>query len=246
MSNSIEARTLGSIALGQIHNGTRTCRFLSLHTGKPFTANHFTVLPITDLVVEHLNNMAKKDKIPTREPIFRPHGENLYDESSIPETKIDLTPDPTTLGTPITITTDETDEEDFPVPILTSPTNSEESTERQLVRPIRGVEAQAEAAPYIRSNEDVDSDRIAGEHSHIDPEMPELIDDSDDEDDAYDPPTIKTPAETAPHRSTRNRKAPDRLNLLCVEDSHKEKTQLLSYHMTARRAMKEIRQTSDY
>ena len=53
--------------------------------------------------------------------------------------------------------------------------------------------------------------------------MPELIDDSDDEDDMYDPPTIKTPGD---------RKAPDRLNLLCAEDSHKEKTQLLSYHMT--------------
>ena len=54
-------------------------------------------------------------------------------------------------------------------------------------------------------------------------------------DDKYDPPTIKTPAEIAPRRSTR-----DRLTLLCVEDSHEEKTQLLSYHMTARRAMKKI------
>ena len=59
-------------------------------------------------------------------------------------------------------------------------------------------------------------------------------------DDKYDPPTIKTPAEIAPRRSTRDRKAPDRLTLLCVEDSHEEKTQLLSYHMTARRAMKKI------
>ena len=54
MSNSMEARTLGSIALGQIHHGTGTCKFLSLHTGKPFTANHFIVLPITNIVVEHL------------------------------------------------------------------------------------------------------------------------------------------------------------------------------------------------
>ena len=124
MSNSMEARTLGSIALGQIHNGTGTCRFLSLHTGKLFTANHFTVLPITDLVVKHLNNMAEKDKTPTREPILRLHGVDLSDEPPIPEPKIGLTPDPITPGTPITFTTDETDEEHFPVPILTS----EEST----------------------------------------------------------------------------------------------------------------------
>ena len=94
MSNSMEARTLGSIALGQIHNGTGTCKFLSLRTGKPFTANHFTVLLITDEVVEHLNNMAKKDRTPTRERIFRLHGVDLSDESPIPELKISPTTDP--------------------------------------------------------------------------------------------------------------------------------------------------------
>ena len=78
-------------------------------------------------------------------------------------------------------------------PILTSPTTSEESTERRLASPIRGVEAQSEPVPYIRPSEDVDNYQIAEEDSHIDPEMPELIDDSDDEDDTYDPPTIKTP-----------------------------------------------------
>ena len=92
----MEARTLGSIAPGQIHNGTGTCKFLSLHTGKPFTANHFTVLPITDAAVEHLNYMAKKNRTPTREPIFRLHGVDLSDESLIPELKISPAPDPTT------------------------------------------------------------------------------------------------------------------------------------------------------
>ena len=53
--------------------------------------------------------MAKKDKTPIREPIFRFHGVDLSDESPIPEPKIGLTSDPITLGTPITFTTDETD-----------------------------------------------------------------------------------------------------------------------------------------
>ena len=47
---------------------------------------------------------------------------DLSDESSVREIKIDHTPDPTTQGTPIIFTTNETDEEDFPVPLLTSPT----------------------------------------------------------------------------------------------------------------------------
>ena len=70
MSNSMKARNLGSIALGQIHNGTGTCKLLSLHTVRPFTVNYITVLPITDIVVEHFNNMAKKDRTPTSEPTF--------------------------------------------------------------------------------------------------------------------------------------------------------------------------------
>ena len=160
--------------------------------------------------------MAKKDKTPTREPIFRLHGVDLSNESPRPESKIGLPPDPITLRTPITFATDETDEEYFSVPILTSPTTSEESTERRLARPIRGVEAQSEPVPYIRPCEDVINDQIAEEDSHIDPEMPELIDDIDHENNTYDAPTIKTPAETASRRSTRDRKAPDRLNLLCV------------------------------
>ena len=72
--NSLEASTLGSIAPGQIQNGTGTFRVLSLHTGKPFPANHFTVLVE---IVEFLNNMDKKDKTHTREPVFRLHGVDL-------------------------------------------------------------------------------------------------------------------------------------------------------------------------
>ena len=37
MSNAMDARTLRSIALGQIHNGAGTCKFFSPHTGKVFT-----------------------------------------------------------------------------------------------------------------------------------------------------------------------------------------------------------------
>ena len=160
MPNSMEARTFGSIALGQIHNGSGTYKFLSLYTGKTFTANRFTVLPITDIAVEHLNNMAKKDRTPTREPMSRLHDVDLSDESPIPELKFGPTPDPTTPGTPITFTSDEIDEEDFPAPPLTSPTTLEESPDERLARPIRGVEAQSEDIQYLRSSEDVENDHV--------------------------------------------------------------------------------------
>ena len=81
-------------------------------------------------------------------------------------------------------------------------------------------------------------------HTHdddIDEEMPELIDDSDDEDES---PPIRRPVEKDIPTSTtyqlppRTRRAPDRLNHSCLEDT--DKGHLLSFYMTARRAMKEI------
>ena len=64
----------------------------------------------------------------------RLHDVDLSDESPIPELKFGPTPDPTTPGTPITFTSDEIDEEDFPAPPLTSPTTLEESPDERLVR----------------------------------------------------------------------------------------------------------------
>ena len=101
--------------------------------------NYFTVLPITDIVVEHFNNMAKKDRTSTSEPTFRLHGVDLSNESPIREPKIGPTPDPTTPGTPITFTSDVIDKEDFSVTLLTSPTTLEESPDQRPARPIRGV-----------------------------------------------------------------------------------------------------------
>ena len=197
--------------MGQIHNGTGTCKFLSLHTGKPFTANHFTVLPITDVVVEYLNNMAKKDRTPTRELIFRLHGVDLSDESPIPELKIKPFPDPTIPGTPITFTTDEADEEDFPT-LLSSPTTNEESPDQRIDRPIRGVEARSEDIQYLRSSEDGANDHGDQEinDNDINPKIPEIIDDSDDVDEIT--PLQQLPDEPAAYkRPIRTKRAPERL-----------------------------------
>ena len=63
----------------------------------------------------------------------------------------------------------------------------------------------------------------------IDEEIPVLIDDSEEK---------VIPTSTTYQLPPRTRRAPNRLDLLCIEDT--DKGHLLSYHMTARRAMKEI------
>ena len=142
-SNAMDARTLGSIALGQIHNGAGIREFFSLHTGKVFTANHFTVLPMTDLVVKHLNKMARKDlKPPTREPLFRVHGTDLSD--SPPSVKLDdFSPKELTQGPPITVTVDETDEDKSPIELTDTLSEVLDESTHLILRsnkPIRGVE----------------------------------------------------------------------------------------------------------
>ena len=229
MSNAMDARTLGSIALGQIHNGVGTCKFFSLHTGKVFTANHFTVLPMTNLVVEHLNKMARKDlKPPAREPVFRLHGTDLSD--SPPSVKLDdFSPKELTQGPPITVPVDETDEDNSPIELTDAlPEVLDESTHHILRsdKPIRGVEESTveEQREHIHVQYDERT-----HNDNIDEEMPELIDDSEEKD---------IPKTTTYQLPPRTRRAPDRLNLSCTEDT--DKGHLLSYHMTARRAVKEI------
>ena len=66
-----------------------------------------------------------------------------------------------------------------------------------------------------------------------------LIDDSDDVDEIT--PLQQLPDEPAAcQRPIRTKRAPERLNLSCIEDTYTDKVHHLSYHMTARRAMKEI------
>ena len=138
MSNTMDAGTLRSIALGQIYNGAGTCKFFSLHTGKVFT-----VLSMTNLVVVHINKMVRKYlKPPTREPIFRLHGTDLSD--SPPSVKLDdISPQELTQGPPITVTVDETDEDNSPIELTHAlPEVLDESTHHilQSDKPIRGVE----------------------------------------------------------------------------------------------------------
>ena len=54
MTNSMEARTIGCLYLEARMNGTNTHTFLRLDTRSIISANHFTVLPIPDVVVTQI------------------------------------------------------------------------------------------------------------------------------------------------------------------------------------------------
>ena len=130
--------------------------------------------------------MAKRDKLPTLQPVDGAVwcGVDLSNDPLIFKIEADSILDPITLGTPITIMTDETHKENPPVPMLSSPpTLQKEPSDQGLARPIRGVEAQSEHIQYLRSSEDVENDLLDQEKkdNDIDPKELEIIENSDDE-----------------------------------------------------------------
>jgi hypothetical protein len=65
MTNGNDARTRTCIYLDSRLNGTRTHTFLMLDTQQVISANHYVVLPITDLVIQTINGWAAKNKYQT-------------------------------------------------------------------------------------------------------------------------------------------------------------------------------------
>ena len=61
-NNTTLPRTDGAIGIGQVPNGTGTCRFIKLSNGEVFSSNHFTHLPMPEEVKAALNALASKDK----------------------------------------------------------------------------------------------------------------------------------------------------------------------------------------
>jgi Reverse transcriptase (RNA-dependent DNA polymerase) len=78
MTNGIDARTRTCIYLDSRLNGTGTHTFLTLDTQQVISANHYVVLPITDLVIQTINGWAAKNKNQTStEPTFTFHERDI-------------------------------------------------------------------------------------------------------------------------------------------------------------------------
>ena len=170
MSNSMDARTIGAIAIGQLHNGAGICRFYSLLTGKTFTADHFKVLPMNDDIIARLNAMALKDKhSPTREPVFRFHDLDLLD--SIPLDTKDTPED-----APAPAYSDNLPTENLSAPLTADPMISSDQLARthSYTQPMRIEPPHEEDLPHRNVRGDYRTDNNEGSESVEDPEMPEL------------------------------------------------------------------------
>jgi hypothetical protein len=70
----MEARTIGCLYLEPKMNGTGTHTFMRLDNKAVISANHYTVLPIPDIVATLVNGWASKNKVHTSlDPAFTFH-----------------------------------------------------------------------------------------------------------------------------------------------------------------------------
>lgn len=86
VKNSMEARSQGAISLFSAGNAQGSVSFLLLGTMTVVTRDKWVKLPMPDIVIGKLNQLANEDKIkPTRDPIFKMNDQEiqgLYDEST--------------------------------------------------------------------------------------------------------------------------------------------------------------------
>ena len=103
LHNTMKARTRGGVALYPLSNSKGSVRFMALDTGAEVVREKFTVLPMPDVVILHLNALAAKDKKTfSRDPTFLYHGSPVTalddtdtdtDAHSTPDTFIPLDPE---------------------------------------------------------------------------------------------------------------------------------------------------------
>jgi hypothetical protein len=62
-TNSMTPRTIGAICLGPTGNAQGGYRFMSLLTGKLLYRRSFSVVPVTDLVIDHVNALGMRDEV---------------------------------------------------------------------------------------------------------------------------------------------------------------------------------------
>jgi hypothetical protein len=82
MTNGLNPRTRSCLYLDSKMNGTGTHTFMTLDTQQVIAANHYVVLPITDIIIQTVKSWANKNKNPTsREPVFTFHNRDITHEA---------------------------------------------------------------------------------------------------------------------------------------------------------------------
>jgi hypothetical protein len=100
--NTMRPRTQAGISLGPTGNLSGSVKFLSLATGRTITRDQFTILPIPDNVIQHMNNLAsiaaEKYKANIQDPIhisMDPNQDFSANADEVDEPYQEYAPDPT-------------------------------------------------------------------------------------------------------------------------------------------------------
>jgi hypothetical protein len=92
-SSNMVPRTLRGISVDQIPSSTGTCSIFMLHNHQIMSADHFTLVPMTDDVLSRLDALAAQDRVTvTASAPFLKHGQPLPDIAGFENSSPRLTP----------------------------------------------------------------------------------------------------------------------------------------------------------
>ena len=130
ISNGIEARTIGCLYLEPKMNGTGTHSFMRLDNRAVIAANHYTVLPIPDIVITLVNGWASKNKVHTSlDPAFTFHDVDItLDAADADDTYV-----PVTAHAPDNVEPASAPSQDFPFVIPTQESRGAEEPEPEPI-----------------------------------------------------------------------------------------------------------------
>ena len=253
MTNGMEARTIGCLYLEPKMNGTGTHSFMRLDNKAVISANHYTVLPIPDVVTILVNGWASKNKINTSvDPAFTFHDVDITLDAADP----DETYVPVTAHSPDTNDSVSAPSQDFAIVIPTMESRGAEGPDpEELALPDDAYNGDADSTgntvltgptePTEMTQEDDTSQSyvdIGGEdhelqptHEHPEPALTHVP--------VLTP--VRTPVLTRSRTqptvqrepSTRVRRAPERYNLATTDDSRTTENHLQT-HMSVSRGLR--------
>jgi len=139
--NTMAPRTEAGIALGTTGNAQSTWRFYSLQSGSVFNRDHFTVLPIPDQVIEHLNSI---DVVAPANP--------FGDAPAQPEPEPEPDPGPNLVpvGGGANLVHQDVDEVDDPPPLVADSDDESDADEGEETAPplVESSENEDEEVPF--------------------------------------------------------------------------------------------------
>jgi hypothetical protein len=146
MTSGMEARTIGCLYLEPKMNGTGTHSFMRLDNKAVIAANHYTVLPIPDIVITLVNGWASKNKMHTSlDPAFTFHDVDItLDAADDDDTNV-----PVTAQSPENTDPDSAPSQDFPLVIPTQESRGADEPESEPEPTLEAVALYCTYCTYV-------------------------------------------------------------------------------------------------